>query len=262
MSKACDLFNVVSVMNQELKPDLFRDYAPNGLQVEGRRSISRIVTGVTACEALIDAAIEQSADAIIVHHGYFWKGEDPAIRGMKAKRIKKLLGNDMSLIAYHLPLDAHRTLGNNWQLGERLGFDDIRIMKSGNIRVLENNNTQLLFTGIAKFDNVAELGQLLEQQLQRKPMLVQGDPARKITRIAWCTGGAQGVFLDAAYAGADVFITGEVSEKTYHEAQETGVHFIAAGHHATERYGIQALGSWLESRFSLQVMYIDIDNPV
>lgn len=256
------LSNVIAVIDKLLRPELFRDYAPNGLQVEGRENIARIVTGVTASEALIDEAINAGADALLVHHGYFWKNENPAIVGYKARRIKKLLEAGMSLIAYHLPLDAHPAIGNNKMLADLLGFTDLQVIKNGSVRPIDNINTQLLFTGRGKFDSLNELSDLLADRLCRQPQVIEGDVGRPIRQIAWCTGAAQDAFADAIKAGADVFITGEISERTYHEAKETGVHFIAAGHHATERYGIQALGGWLATELPLETIYIDIDNPI
>ena len=221
------------VFDRILEPGRFKDYAPNGLQVEGRGEVARLVSGVTACQALIDAAIEADADALLVHHGFFWRDESPVITGMKQRRIKALLGADISLFGYHLPLDAHPDYGNNATLAGLLGISSESTLipddPVGNIGRLDTPTT------------VADLLQRIESNLGRTPMHV-GDPERLVERVAWCTGGAQGYIDAAVTAGADLYITGEVSEQTVHVAREEGIEFIAAGHHATERYGVQALG--------------------
>lgn len=230
----------------------FDDYCPNGLQVEGRREIRRLVTGVTACQALVDAAVAEGADALLVHHGYFWKGEAPAVTGLKRRRLAALLGAEINLLAYHLPLDAHPALGNNAQLARRLGF----VPEGG-------------FGGrpaIGQYGHLEEpvdgagLAVRIEQRLGRAALHVPGQAA-EIRRIAWCSGGAQGYIEQAAALGVDAYLSGEVSEQTVHIARETGLHFYAAGHHATERYGAQALGEHLTERFDLAVRFVDIDNP-
>lgn len=230
----------------------FRDYSPNGLQVEGRPEVRSIVTGVTASIALIDAAIEANADAILVHHGYFWRGEDPRIVGTKRARIAKLLGANVSLFGFHLPLDAHAELGNNAQLGKRLGA-------SVEGRAGEQN---LVVHG--SLDAPCALDTFsarIEAALGRKPLVI-GESNRLITRVAWCTGGAQGYFETALTLGIDAYVTGEVSEQHFHLARESGVAFIAAGHHATERFGIQALGEYVADAFGLTHRFIDVPNPV
>lgn len=262
MSSVVELNKLVNSIDGVLRPELFRDFAPNGLQVEGKPEVRKLLCGVTACQALLDNAIQLEADAILVHHGYFWKNENPVVQGFKAKRLRTLLTHNISLLAYHLPLDAHRSLGNNWQLGQLLGIRDIKVIKDGRVKVLENNNTQLSFIGDVQASLLEPFAEMVAQKLGRKPLVLKGDSNRIINKVAWCTGAAQDVFMDAVNAGADLFITGEVSERTYHESQETGVHFIAAGHHATERYGVQSLGDWLTAQFGLETLYIDIDNPV
>ncbi len=230
----------------------FKDYCPNGLQVEGRRRVDKIATGVTASLAFLEAAHEWGADAVLVHHGYFWRNEAPQITGRRYRRFKLLLGNDINLFAFHLPLDAHPELGNNAQLGSRLGLigeahfgaDDLGWMATLPMPIT-----------LAHF--VAQV----EQTLGRTP-LVLGDPDSELRRVAWCTGAAQSYFEAAIDAGADVFLTGEVSEQTTHIAAESGVAFLAAGHHATERYGVQAVGAHVSERFDLEHLFIDIDNPV
>ena len=241
-------------LNDLLSVNEISDYCPNGLQVEGASAIQRIVTGVTASQALIQAAINANADAILVHHGYFWKGESSVICGMKKQRIKALLQNDINLYAYHLPLDVHPQLGNNRQLGELLNINDIQPVSAV-------KPVGVLMEG--KFDTPvthSTLAQLLSDKLER-PVLDEGEAQKSIHTVAWCTGGGQGFIEQAANAGADAFITGEVSEQTIHIAREMGISFFAAGHHATERYGIKALGEHLASQFALDVQFIDIPNP-
>jgi dinuclear metal center YbgI/SA1388 family protein len=230
----------------------FKDYCPNGLQVEGRSEVQRIVTGVTASSELIDAAIAEEADALLVHHGYFWRGEDPRVVGIKRGRLARLLEHDLNLFAFHLPLDAHAELGNNVQLGSLLGIAPIGRFGDqdlGNIGVLPGPMT---------LDAFAER---VETRLGRRPLVV-GDAARPVQRVAWCTGAAQDLLLEAARQGADAYLTGEVSERTVLEAREAGVAFLSAGHHATERFGIQALGEHLSVRFGLRHAFVDVPNPV
>ncbi len=233
----------------------FRDYCPNGLQVEGRDEVLRIVSGVTASQALIDAAIGQQADLLLVHHGYFWKGEDARVTGIKRRRLKALLDHDISLLAYHLPLDAHPELGNNACLGHRLGLhiEDRFGDGSGPELACEATSDQPL--------SVAELGARLATVLGREPQHVGAGPTQ-ICRIGWCTGAAQGYLEAAARRGLDAFISGEISEPTVHIAREYGIHYFAAGHHASERYGVQALGEHLAVHFGIEHFFIDIDNPV
>jgi dinuclear metal center YbgI/SA1388 family protein len=230
----------------------FRDYCPNGLQVEGRDRVRRVVCGVTASQALIEAAIERGADAVLVHHGWFWKSEDGRVTGFRKQRMARLLAHDINLFAYHLPLDAHPVLGNNARLALRLGWTT-----TGRF-----GEQEIGFVGVPPAPTYAgDLTRRIEEALGREPMLI-GDPSRKVTRIAWCSGGAQGYFEDALAAGADVFVSGEISEQTVHLARETGMAFIAAGHHATERYGVMALAEDLSMQFGLACEFIDIDNPV
>ncbi|WP_174875741.1 Nif3-like dinuclear metal center hexameric protein [Vogesella oryzae] len=247
-----ELQELVSALNQKLEPWKFKDYAPNGLQVEGRGEVQRIVTGVTASQALLDEAVRLQADAILVHHGYFWKNEPPPLTGIKRQRIATLLQNDISLLAFHLPLDAHPELGNNAQLGMRLGFQACQPCA----------DEPLLWHGVLPSGlSGHQLAALLASSLEREPLLL--GPADKLfRRVGWCTGGAQGYFEQAIALGVDAFITGEVSEQSYHLAEEYGVTFFAAGHHATERYGVKALGEWLEAEFALDVSFVDLFNPV
>lgn len=231
-----------------------RDFSPNGLQVEGRDRIASIVTGVTASAALIDAALAQGADAILVHHGYFWRGEDGRITGIRRQRLKRLLANDLNLFAYHLPLDVHPELGNNAQLGRQLGL-------SARSRFGENDLGWLGTPEDAAVRTVGDLARQIEQRLGRAPMVI-GDAGQLLGQVGWCTGAAQGYLDDAIAAGAGTYLSGEISEQTVHLARETGVAYLACGHHATERYGIQALGQHLASRFGIRHCFIDIDNPV
>ena len=246
---------IQSELSKLLEPHLFRDYCPNGLQVEGRSEISKIVSGVTASQALLDAAIASDADMLLVHHGYFWKGEAQEIVGMKRQRLQKLLASDINLFAYHLPLDAHPELGNNVQLGQLLGFQQETVVgRPGDISLVA------IGTPAEPLSHNAMMN-LLADRLNRQPMGIEG-MADEIKRVAWCTGAAQNYIDLAAEAGVDAFITGEVSEQTFHVARETGLHFFAAGHHATERYGVQAVGNHLAEKFGLLHQFIDIDNPV
>lgn len=238
-------------IDRYLNSSQFKDYAPNGLQVEGRETVQKIVTGVTACQALLDRAVEVDADAIIVHHGYFWKNEPVVIKNMKRQRLKTLLTNDINLYGWHLPLDAHPEVGNNVQLAKLL---DITVSGEIDTYLLEGHFEQPI--------SAEQLSQRLAERLQRHPLYCGPDKKGMIKRVAWCTGGAPDFIEQAADAGVDAFITGEVSERTTHIARERGIHFFSAGHHATERGGIQALGEWLTRTYGLDVTFIDIDNPV
>jgi dinuclear metal center YbgI/SA1388 family protein len=237
----------------ELQVSRFRDYCPNGIQVEGRGEIKLLVSGVTARLALLQEAAAIGADAVLVHHGYFWRGEDMRVIGPKQRRLKLLLGQDMSLFAYHLPLDMHAQWGNNAQLALRLdlqpdgrfGEDDLGWLG----RVPQGVQT------------VAELAAQVEQKLGRAPLLI-GDPAQRLNRIGWCTGAAHNMLGDAIAAGASAYLSGEISEPVVHLAREAGVAYLACGHHATERYGVQALGAHLAERFGIQHSFIDVPNPV
>lgn len=252
-----ELNKLVNYINNFLKIDEFNDYGPNGLQVEGKHSVNKVVTGVSATQALIEEAISQNADAILVHHGWFWKNEDPRIVGIKQRRLKLLIQHDISLLAYHLPLDAHPDLGNNAQLAKLLGFKVEDVMDAqgvGNIgRIISEDKSPAKIT-------LDDLGKKIKTVLRREPLLISAGN-HSIRRIAWCTGGAQGWIDKAIEAGVDAFISGEISEHTVHSARESGVHYIAAGHHATERYGAKALGEHLADEFGLKCCFVDIDNP-
>jgi len=249
------LIELVKYTNDLLDIYQFADYCPNGLQVEGKRDLQTLVSGVTACQALVDAAIDAGADGVLVHHGYFWKGEDPCITGMKKNRLTRLLESDISLLAYHLPLDAHPVYGNNAQLARVLGFKSEGKFGRG-------PGDQLgMFGTLESPMSADDFGKHIQTKLARTPQHIAGT-AQTIQRVAWCTGAAQGYIEQAVATGVDAFISGEISEQTVHVARETGIHFYAAGHHATERYGAQALGSHLAEKFSLDHQFIDIDNPV
>jgi len=239
-------------LRELLAIDRFRDYCPNGLQVEGCAEVRRIVCGVTASQALIDAAIAQGADALLVHHGWFWKGEDGRITGYRKRRLQSLLAHDLNLFAYHLPLDAHPELGNNARLAARFGWEVTGRFAEQDIG----------FMGVVPAPaSAGELARQVGESLGREPLLI-GDAGRVVKRVAWCSGGAQAYFEQAIVAGAELFLSGEVSEQTTHLARESGVPYLAAGHHATEREGVQALAKHLAGQFGLDCRFIDIDNPV
>ncbi|UDG79551.1 type 2 GTP cyclohydrolase I [Candidatus Steffania adelgidicola] len=238
------------VINQKINSSPQQDYAPNGLQVEGRQDVQRIVTGVTASQALLDQALTHSVDAIIVHHGYFWKNESPIISGIKRRRLKTLLANDINLYAWHLPLDIHPELGNNAQLAMLLG-----LLVTGHLNPLvPEGEFQIPLSP-------KELKLRLEERLKRRVLHCGENGPPKIKRVAWCSGGGQGFIELASRAGMDAFITGEISEQSIHISREQGLHFYAAGHHATERGGIRTLGAWLTQQYGFDVLFIDIDNP-
>jgi dinuclear metal center YbgI/SA1388 family protein len=239
-------------LDELLEAARFRDYCPNGLQVEGRREVRRVVCGVSASQALLDEAVLRRADAVLVHHGWFWKGEDGRVTGHRRRRLATLLANDINLFAYHLPLDAHPLLGNNAQLAARLGWQVTGRFAEQDIGFLGTLPSAADAGAVAKS---------LETGLGRAVLLV-GDAARPVSRLAWCSGGAQSYFEEAIAAGADCYVSGEISEQTVHLARESGVPYIAAGHHATERYGIQALGEHLREQLGIECEFVDVDNPV
>jgi len=247
-------------LDQTLEPGRINDYCPNGLQVQGKKEIRHIVTGVTASLALINKAIDMQADAILVHHGYFWKNEDPTIRGTRYERIKQLIKHDINLFAYHLPLDIHPILGNNARLGLTLGLKPM-LDETGQPRTCGSNGLIWLGMTTPEDMSISELATHIETRLGRQPIVVSGAENAKAGVVAWCTGGAQSMFETALAAGAQTYITGEISEPCAHLARETGTTFISAGHHATERYGIEALGQALSLALDVDVTFVDIDNP-
>ena len=240
-----------TALDMLLQPERFKDYCPNGLQVEGQFEVRKIVSGVTASLALIEAAVAVKADTILVHHGLFWRGHDGRVTGWMRQRLALLLAHNINLFAYHLPLDAHPEWGNNAQLGQRLG-----LRATGRF-----GEQELGWMGLADFDSAQTLAAHVETVLSRSVVFVSGKDQAPLRRIAWCTGGAQGYFESAIAAGADVFITGEISEPQMHLARECGVAYLACGHHATERYGAPAVAAHVASEFGLQHLFIAIDNP-
>ncbi|PSJ48106.1 Nif3-like dinuclear metal center hexameric protein [Zobellella endophytica] len=243
------------ILNRRLNAGAIKDYCPNGLQVEGKSDVRHIVTGVTASQALVDHAVAVGADALLVHHGYFWKGEDERVQGMKRRRLKALLSHDINLYAYHLPLDIAPGLGNNAQLATLLGITATGPLEPGNaLSVAMRGELEQPLSG-------EQLARRLEQQLGRSVLHVADNGPEQVRRVGLCTGGGQGFITLAAEQGMDAFISGEVSEQTVHVARELGLHFYAAGHHATERYGIKALGEWLAAEHGLTVSFVDLDNP-
>lgn len=239
-------------LNELLDIQQFHDYCPNGLQVEGRKEIHTLVSGVTASQALLQAAVDLQADAIIVHHGYFWRGETPVLRGIKRQRIATLIQHDINLFAYHLPLDAHPELGNNVLLGKKLGIQEEGHFGAQNLAA---------YGSLLEAINLDQFAALLDSTLDRPPLVI-GDAHKLVQKIAWCTGAAQSYFEDAVQLGVDAFITGEISEQNVHIARESGIAFISAGHHATERYGVQALGEHIAHTFGITHHFIDIKNPI
>lgn len=235
--------------NEYLNVAKFSDYCPNGLQIEGTSEITKIIAGVSANQDLIDQAIDEKADALFVHHGFFWKNEKASITGIKKNRIKALLDNNINLFAYHLPLDAHPVVGNNIQLALRLKIQNPQPM--GDTLVWKGQIDAPL----------SDVAQTLHNVTGREP-LIFGDADKPIRTITWCTGGAQSYIEHAIEIGADCFITGEVSEQIPAIAKENNIAYISAGHHATERYGVQALCQHLAQQFDLDYQYIDIDNIV
>lgn len=246
---------LTAYLQQHLECDKYVDYAPNGLQIEGKNNIKRICTAVTASQEAIDSAIEQNADALLVHHGFFWRGENAVITGMKRRRIAQLMKHDVNLYAYHLPLDCHTKLGNNACIAQRLDIRDVQMHTAG-------KTMNLLWSGLLSTSmDAGALAEIITEKFQRSPLYVTGT-TKPIQRLAWCSGAAQDFIEDAYHLGVDAYLSGEVSERTYYQAQELGIHYFACGHHASERYGIQALGLHLADHFDLQYQFIDSDNPV
>ena len=250
-----ELNELVSWCNHILNVKAFKDYCPNGLQVESNSAVHKIVTAVTASQEAIDAAIAENADVLLVHHGYFWKGEPEVLTGIKGQRIKKLMQHNISLIAYHLPLDTHTTLGNNAALADVLNIhitgalDPNEAYPIGHVGELSREMT------------IEQFKQHIHAQLGRMPLHLTGTSSN-IKKVGFCSGGAQDYLYKAALQGCDAYISGEVSERTYHEAKELGIHYFACGHHATERGGVQRLGSAIAKQFNVEVKFIDYDNPV
>lgn len=249
-----ELRQLVNWCDHTLLSHQFKDYCPNGLQVEGRARVGKIISAVSASQSVIQLAIEAQADAILVHHGYFWKGEEAVLTGMKADRIRQLMQHGISLIAYHLPLDAHPTLGNNAALADLLGFEITGSLQPNQAQPIGN-------IGTCASMSVAQLTAHLTQQLGRPVTHLDGG-SEQIQRIGWCTGAAQDMIHLAHAQGCDAYISGEVSERTFYEAQELGIHYFACGHHATERGGVQRLGQAIAEQFTISVQFVDTANPV
>lgn len=249
-----DRTQLLQAFDTLLQPERFRDYGPNGLQVEGAVKVRRIVSGVTASRALIEAAIAAQADTIFVHHGLFWKGQDGRVTGWMKQRLALLLAHDINLFAYHLPLDAHPELGNNAQLGLKLG-----------LKVQTRFGEQELgFLGERQASDGFETAEILAQHVKNvlnRPLALVNGAQRAIKKIAWCSGGAQSYFEAAIAAGVDAFITGEMSEPQAHLARECGVAYLACGHHASERYGAPAVAAHVAAQLGLAHEFIEIDNP-
>lgn len=245
---------LVGYLDTFLETARFRDYCPNGLQVEGKSEIRRVVCGVTASQVLIEIAVAKKADALLVHHGWFWRGEEGRVTGFRKQRMATLLAHDINLIAFHLPLDAHPIVGNNVQLAAQLDWCVEGRFGEQELVCVGRASTQAAMT-------VADLAAKIDSRLARAPLLI-GDPTQVLHRIAWCSGGAQGYFEQAIAMGVDCYISGEISEQTVHLARESGVAYLAIGHHASERYGVQALGQHLHERFGLDCEFVDVDNPV
>lgn len=246
--------SLIKYLDDLLTPEKFRDYCPNGLQVEGRAEIKKIITGVTACQKLLDQAVVEHADAILVHHGFFWREEDPRIIGIKKRRIATILKNNINLITYHLPLDAHPVYGNNVQLAQKLG---LRLELAP-----DRDITDIIFIGsLAAPTSAEDFVSLVAKKLQRMPLYIAGS-GKMLEKVAICSGGAQDYFQKAVQLDVDAFLTGEISEQVVHLAREMGVDYIAAGHHATEKFGIRALGEHVAEKFDLEYKFIDIENPV
>lgn len=243
--------HLIEILNDLLHPELFKDYAPNGLQVEGKGEISRIVTAVSATQNVLDQALALKADALLVHHGWFWRGENPAVVATKYRRLKTLMSGEINLIAYHLPLDAHVTLGNNAQMAQLLAATD----------VAQGGENNFIWTGLMPPITVQALASHLEKSLNRPP-LVLGDQTKIVSRLAWCSGAAEDFFEEAIAMGADAYISGEATERTTHLAREMHVPFLVCGHHATERLGIKALSDWLSENHGLECIFVDDENPI
>ena len=249
-----ELKDLVSYLNNILEVDQFHDYCPNGLQIAGRSEIKTVISGVTASQALIEQAIKYNADMLLVHHGYFWKGENESITGIKYQRIKRLIETGINLVAYHLPLDAHPLYGNNAKLAELFDLEIAGQFPAEKGSVGMHGRLKIPITA-------REFSEKITQILGRVPLHI-GIDKKQIESIAWCSGAAQNYIVQAAELGMDAYLSGEISEQTVHLAREYDIQFFAAGHHATERYGVKALGEHLEQHFGVNHRFIDIDNPV
>lgn len=245
---------LTAFLSDFLSVNTFKDYGPNGLQVAGQGDIQLIVTGVTATQNLIEAAVRLNADAILVHHGLFWHKQEMTLVGMQYARVKALMDANIHLLAYHLPLDVHSVVGNNVQLAHRLGLQQCGFADAGGTQ-------NLLIQGELKNASTPEaFAQTIKRVLNRAPLHIQAD--RPIKKVVCCTGAAQGFIEQAIELGADAYVSGEISEQTVHIARENGIHYFAAGHYATEQFGVQALGAQLEQHFNIKTQFVDDHNPV
>ncbi|VFP83679.1 Nif3-like dinuclear metal center hexameric protein [Buchnera aphidicola] len=246
-------FFLEQIINKKLNSNKYKnDYTPNGLQVEGRSEINKIITGVTACQNLLKIAIQHNADAIIVHHGYFWNNQDKRVLGMHRHRLKTLLSNDINLYSWHIPLDVHPKFGNNVQLGKLL-----------NININNNINPYVLQGQFKKKYTVTSLINMIKKKLNRTPFHYGKTGPKYINNVAWCTGKGQNFFHQVTNLNIDAYLTGEISEETIHIAEENNIHFFSLGHHATEKSGIYLLGKWLSHQYhNLQIKFIDVYNPI
>ena len=248
-----DIQDIVAFCDQQLDSKSHKDYCPNGLQVSGKSEVRRLISGVSACLPLLEAAVARQADLILVHHGYFWRGENPCLVGAKRERVATLLAHNINLLAYHLPLDTHATLGNNAQLARAWGCE-----VTGKLQLQKNGLG--LIGRLPRALSPEQLAELVATTLQRQPLLIAG--SKPIQTLAWCSGAAQD-FIDLAIdAGVDAYLSGEISERTTHSARENDISYLSIGHHASERGGVQALGALLAQEFDLEHEFIDIDNPV
>ncbi|AOA59026.1 Nif3-like dinuclear metal center hexameric protein [Acinetobacter larvae] len=250
------LSDIIQWCDQTLQSNAFKDYAPNGLQIEGAREVTRIASAVTASQHAIAAAIELEAQLLLVHHGYFWKGEAAPITGMRGQRIKSLIQNDISLVAYHLPLDAHPELGNNRSIADLLQLQHIEALDRNERYPIGN------IAYLAEPMSVTAFHQLLQSRFQSEQIQHLAADRQMIQKIGFCTGAAQDFIHQAAQQGCDAYLSGEVSERTYYEAQEMNIHYFACGHHATERFGVQRLGAAIAEQFSIEHQYIELNNPI
>ncbi|WP_374252703.1 Nif3-like dinuclear metal center hexameric protein [Acinetobacter brisouii] len=249
------LQDILQWCDQTLISSEFKDYAPNGLQIEGKAEVKKIVCAVTASLDAIDAAIEAQADLLLVHHGYFWKGEPAPITGMRGARIKKLIQHDISLVGYHLPLDAHPSLGNNAAIAELLELENIQALNPNDRHPI--GNIGYLKQAVSAEAFKQQLSDVFNREIIHLPSTTE-----KIQKIGFCTGAAQDFITQAAEQGCDAYISGEVSERTFYEARELNVHYFACGHHATERYGVQRLAQALSKQFDVEAIYYEQGNPI
>ncbi|QCI22163.1 Nif3-like dinuclear metal center hexameric protein [Buchnera aphidicola] len=242
-------FFLESILNKKLLSHQYNDIVPNGLQIQGSKIVKKIITGVTACQKLLDESLSRNADTIIVHHGYFWKNESRYIHNMQRKRLKTILSNNINLYSWHLPLDIHPQLGNNAQIAKKLNIN------------IQGTILPHVFWGVLEKVTAFEFAKKIEKIYKKSPIHLHENTSRYIHRIAWCSGKGQGFIKQAYNFGVDTFLTGEISEETIHISRELGINFFALGHHETEKDGIRSLGEWLNKKYNLDVTFVDIYNP-